>query len=182
MAYFGLGHARSLQAVCDQLEEGLSTVKIWSARHRWQQRIQTCNSGLLEQHARSQAALEKKRAADWAERLGALREQEWDAAQKLLSAAQCFLESFGDDALSKMTLAQVSRAVSISSRIGRSALVGVELPPSPEQALAPIQIEFMQALERAYGHMGETGATSATGKDAVPGVQSGPATQLCPKI
>ena len=51
--------------------------------------------------------------------------------------AQCFLESFGEEDLHKMTLAQVSRALSISSRIGRSALAGAELPPDCSPAMSP---------------------------------------------
>lgn len=45
--FFELGHDRSLSAVADQLGEHLSTVKKWSGRHRWFQRIADFEAGLL---------------------------------------------------------------------------------------------------------------------------------------
>jgi len=171
MTYFTLGRSRTLQAVADNLGEHPSTVKNWSARHHWVERIQNHQSAVLQKTAEDQATSERQHAAAWTKRLNALREREWETSERLFSAAQCFLESFGDEDLSKMTLGQVSRAVSISSQIGRSALLGVELPPSTEPALAPIQVEFMQALERAYGHLAKNDgkdAASPGSKDATP--------------
>ena len=148
MTYFNLGQARSLQAVADQLGEHLSTLKNWSAKHNWIGRLHAFNSGLLQQQARDHCARQRQQAANWAERLNRFREQEWDAAQKLLAAAQCFLESFGDEAVQKMTLSEVSRALRISSAIGRSALGGAELPPSTDPAMSPIQQQMLDALRR----------------------------------
>jgi hypothetical protein len=147
-AWLDLGQTRSLQAAADILGESLGTLKNWSSRFRWNDRLHTLNSHRLEQNSRDHAELERKHAADWAERLNRFREQEWDAAQKLLSAAQCFLESFCEEALEKMTLAQVSRALSISCRIGRSAIAGAEFPTSSEPALAPVQQQMLDALKR----------------------------------
>jgi hypothetical protein len=147
-AWLDLGQTRSLQAAADILGESLGTLKNWSSRFRWNDRLHTLNSHRLEQNSRDRAELERKHATDWAERLNHFREQEWDAAQKLLSAAQCFLESFGEEALERMTLAQVSRALSISSRIGRSAIAGAELHTSSEPALAPVQQQMLDALKR----------------------------------
>jgi hypothetical protein len=147
-AFFQLGPDRALQAVADQLDEKLGTVKKWSARFRWGDRIQSFHSGLLQQQAEAEAAVRRQQAADWAERSAQYREQEWVAAQKLRGAAQCFLESFGDHEVEKMTLTQVSRALAISSRLARLALNGTSGPEEP--ALAPIQLELEAALERGY--------------------------------
>jgi len=57
MTYFQLGHARSLQAVADKLDENSGTVRNWSSRHDWAERLQACNSGLLQEQVRAQAAL-----------------------------------------------------------------------------------------------------------------------------
>jgi hypothetical protein len=151
MAFFNLGHARSLQAVADRLAEGLPTVKNWSCKYAWAERLQSFNAGLLRSSARDQAALQSRLAADWADRLQRFREQEWDAAQKLIAAAQCFLESFGEEDLRKMNLAQVSRALKISSAVGRLALAGAELPASPGPDLSPVQQQFLNAVKRLYG-------------------------------
>lgn len=148
MAFFDLGHARSLPGVAVQLGEKPATVKKWSSRYRWRERIQAFNSGLLRQQAEVQSALCARQAADWARRSSEYREQEWAAAQKLLGAVQCFLESFGDRDLEKMTLSQVSRALQVSSHIARQALRGAEGPEGP--VLAPIQLELAAALKKAY--------------------------------
>jgi hypothetical protein len=151
MAFFELSHSRSLQAVADKLGQDFGTVRNWSSRFNWSDRIQTFNSGLLQQQANAQADTHARQAADWAARLQNFREQEWDAAQKLLAAARCFLESFGEDDLQKMTLAQVSRALKISSAIGRLALSGAELPESSDASLSPVQHQLLNALKCVYG-------------------------------
>ena len=151
MTFFQLDHNRSLQAVADKLGEGLPTVKNWSSRFSWRERLHAFNSGLLQHQVQAEAALRRQRAADWAARLDHFREQEWDAAQKLLAAAQCFLESFGEEDLHKMSLAQVSRALEISSTIGRLALAGAELPEPSEAPLAPVQQQLLEAVSRVYG-------------------------------
>ena len=153
MTFFQLGHHRTHQAVADKLGEGLPTVKNWSSKFNWNDRVQAFNSGLLQQQAQSEAARRRQRAADWTARLDHFREQEWDAAQKLLAAARCFLESFGEEDLHNMSLAQVSRALKVSSTIGRLALAGAELSDPPEAPLAPVQQQLLQAVSRVYGQV-----------------------------
>jgi len=148
MAFFQFGQQRSLQAVADLLGESPGTVRNWSGKYRWNDRIQSFNAGLLQQQAKAELASRQEQAADWARRTAEQREQEWAAAQKLRSAAQCFLESFGDREVSNMTLAQVSRALAISSRLARLALSGATGPEEP--VLAPLQLELAAALKRAY--------------------------------
>jgi hypothetical protein len=148
LAFFDLGHDRSLPALADHLGEKLDALKRWSSRFRWNVRIQQFQSGLLQQHAESDAANHARQAADWARRATLYREQEWEAAQKLDSAVRCFLDSFGDRELEKMTLGQVSRALQISSRLARHALAGDSSSETP--ALTPIQLEIAAALKKAY--------------------------------
>ena len=88
------------------------TVKAWSSKYHWSERILSFHSGLLQQQAEAEAAA-RRQAADWSRRTSEYREQEWATVQKLLTAAQCFLESFGDREVEKMTLAQVSSALQI---------------------------------------------------------------------
>src|SRR4051812_30098307 len=66
MTWFQLGHARSLQAVADKLGEGLPTLKNWSSKYDWSERLQAFNSGLLQQTVQAQTEQQRRRAADWA--------------------------------------------------------------------------------------------------------------------
>jgi len=145
LAFFQLGPARSLPAVAESLGENPATVKNWSSKYRWSDRLLAYQSGLLQ----AQVALAQSSAADWARRSRELREHEWLAAQKLLGAALCFLENFGDREVEKMTLAQVSRALQISARISRSALSGELLPE--ESAPSALEAALAAALQKAYG-------------------------------
>jgi len=162
MAYFNLGHGRSLQAVADRLAEGLPTVKNWSCKYAWAERLQSFNAGLLRSSARDQAALQGRLAADWADRLQRFREQEWDAAQKLIAAAQCFLESFGEDDLRKMNLGQVARALKVSSAVGRLALAGAELPAATDLELSPVQQQLLNAVKCLYGQPAVSSSSSSS--------------------
>jgi hypothetical protein len=151
VAFFQLGHARSLPALADKLGEGLGTVKNWSSKFDRSGRLHSFHSGLLRGHAQTQAGLQNAQAAEWHRRLEQFREQEWNATQKLIAAAQCFLETFGEEEMSRMTLAQVSRALKISSAIARSALLGAELPASSGADLSPLHQQLLNAVKRLYG-------------------------------
>jgi hypothetical protein len=151
-AYFQLGHGRTLQAVADKLSEDIGTIKRWSTKFSWGERIQSYNAGILQQQAEADAVSQREQAAQWSARMTELRLQEWTAAQKLLSAVQCYLESCGEEQLEKMTLSQVARALNIGSNISRIA-IGADLTEmKTEPALSPIQIQLTDALNRAYGN------------------------------
>jgi hypothetical protein len=151
IAFFELGHDRSLQALADQLGENLGTLKRWSSQHHWTDRLHSFNTGLIQLQAQDHVTRHRQHSGDWANRLHSFREQEWEAAQKLLAAAQCFLETFGEEEMREMTLGQVSRALKISSTMGRLALAGAEPPQSSEPALSPIQQQLMDSIRRVYG-------------------------------
>jgi hypothetical protein len=162
MAFFNLGHGRSLQRAAEQLGENPATVKNWSSKYGWSDRIQSYNAGLLQQQAEAEMAACREEAADWARRTREYREQEWDTVQKLRLVAQCFLESVGDQEIEKMTLAQVSRAIAISSRIARQVLSGGYGPE--ELPLAPAQMELLAALKKAYAQPALTLENSSSPK------------------
>jgi hypothetical protein len=150
LTFFQLGHGRCLQTVAAKLDESLDTIKRWSSKFDWSNRIQTFNTGLLRQQTQATYDAQLQHAADWTRRLHHLREQEWATAQQLRVAAQCFLETFGDEEVRRMTLAQASRALRIASDISRGAITGIDLPPSPEAAISPIQQQMLDAIRRAY--------------------------------
>ncbi len=148
--YFQLGHSRSLRAAAERLGEHLSTVKNWSSKFAWSQRVQDFNAGLLQQHAQIHADTHRRQTADWAGRLESLREQEWHSAQKLACAADSFLESFGEEDLRRLTLDQAARALSIASAMARAALIGTALPEAAEPGNSPLQQQLLTALQRIY--------------------------------
>ncbi len=160
LVYFQLGHARSLQAVADKLGENPGTVKNWSSKFDWAERLQNYHSGLLQAQARDQAALQMKQAADWNRRLEQFREQEWAVAQQLLAAARCFLETFGEDDLRRMSLSQVSRAMKIASGIARAALAGADLPVAAGSELSPLQQQLLAGVTRVFGQPPDASSSS----------------------
>jgi hypothetical protein len=145
--YFRLGHSRTLQVVADKLGEQLPTVKNWSSKYDWSERINHFNSGLLEQQAQAEAETARKAAADWARRTQLFREQEWESGQRLLAVVRCCLENFGDRELEKIRLSELSRALNVVSKMSHSAL---QNPAAADDrpALAPIQNELLAALRR----------------------------------
>jgi hypothetical protein len=149
LAFFQLGQARSLSAVADVLGENPATVKNWSSKYRWTDRLNAFQSGLLQTQIAAATALSRQHAADWDRRTREFREHEWAAGQKLLAAVLCFLENFGDREVEKMTLAQVSRALKISTQISRQALGGHLLPD--ESAPSTLEATLSAALQKAYG-------------------------------
>ena len=110
--------------------------------------------------------MRQQEATDWARRTREYREHEWQTAEKLRSAVQCFLESFGDHDVERMTLSQVSRAFQISSSIARRALSGSAI--SDEPTLAPLQLELAAALKKAYSKPADVRPDSALSPDSNP--------------
>ena len=149
LAFFQLGSSRSLPGVAEALGENPATVKNWSSKYGWSDRLLAYQSGLLETQVAAEAARVQSSVADWARRAREFREHEWAASQKLLGAVLCFLENFGDREVEKMTLAQVSRALQISTRISQSALTGELLPD--ESAPSALESALAAALQKAYG-------------------------------
>ncbi len=148
IAFFGLGQSRSLPALAKNLGEKLGTLKKWSTKFHWNDRIQAFHSGRLQQQLQAEEAARRQQAADWRRRAREYREQQFIAAQKLLALVRCCLESFGDEQLEKMNLAQVSRALQVASDLALKSFSAAGLPDdTPSQD--PREVEFRRALEMA---------------------------------
>jgi hypothetical protein len=152
MTFFQLGHARSLPAVAEKLGEGIDTIRKWSSKFDWSDRIQSFNAGILQKQAEAEAVALREQAAEWSARMNELRRQEWLAAQKLITTVHCFLETCSEEQMQKMTLSQVARALNIGSNISRLAITGAGLPEKTEPTMSPIQIQLTEALQRAFGN------------------------------
>jgi hypothetical protein len=150
--FVDLGHDRTLQMVADQLGEEVFTIKKWSSKYQWTSRVQNLHAGLLSEQVQNRADILRQSDEEWASRLEHLRQQEWEVAQKLLGAARCFLESFGEDDLTRMTLAHVSRALNLSSTIARRAVLGVDPPDAmADPELPRVPTEALNSIRRVYG-------------------------------
>jgi hypothetical protein len=147
-AFFQLGHSRSLQAVADRLGEKPDTVKGWSSKYRWSERIHDFNSGLLRQQAEAQVAARRHQAAEWERRAAESRELQFMASRKLLDGALCYLENLGDQEVAKMSLGQASRALQVASRLASLALTNGMAPEAP--ALVTLPAELTLAVNKVY--------------------------------
>ena len=128
--FFQLGQGRSHQAVAAQLDEKCHTVRNWASRYHWTDRLNAFNASLLEQQAQAEVEARRQMAAEWVRRSNECREAQWLAAQKLLHAIQCVLDSFGDREAAKITLSEVARTFQIVSRITRETWRGATGPDS----------------------------------------------------
>jgi hypothetical protein len=88
LAFFQLGHGRSLATVAEALGENPATVKNWSSKYHWSDRVNAFQSGLLQAQVQARIALQHQSAADWARRTREYRENEWAAGQKLHAAVR----------------------------------------------------------------------------------------------
>lgn len=173
--YFQLGRDRSLQGVADRLGEKIDTVKSWSSKYGWRDRIQSFHSGLLEQQAQAQAAACREQAAEWGRRAAECRELQFAAAHKLFTGALCYLENLGETEVGRMSLSQASHAVQVASRISSQAVAGGMAPETPARLTLPA--ELMVALQKAYGQPSTLPANSATPRPAEPAPPDSPPTQ-----
>lgn len=94
--YFDQGPDRSLARVAEVLGKSLSLVKRWSGAHAWPARAAAFDLHMREVE---QQALEEEtrrrgeeKAAEWAERLEALRETEWRTSQAMLERVATMLK------------------------------------------------------------------------------------------
>lgn len=147
--FFQLGRDRSLQGVADRLGEKIDTVKDWSSKYGWRDRIQSFHSGLLEQQAQAEADACKEQAAAWGRRAAECRELQFVAAQRLFAGALCYLESLGDSEVARMSISQASHAVQVASRVSSQAVAGGMVPEAPARVTLPA--ELLVAIQKAYG-------------------------------
>src|SRR5262245_8797717 len=72
----GLGPARSLKLVAKELNMSLSSIREWSAKHRWQARLAQRSAHLAGVERHEAETLMKATAADWFRRQEEQRELE----------------------------------------------------------------------------------------------------------
>lgn len=91
-------------------------------------------------------------------------------AHSALAAARCFLESFGEEQVQRMTLSQVSRALRIASTIARAAVLGAELPV--DGTLSPLQQQLLASVARLYAQPAPASGPDASASPSTDTAQS----------
>ncbi|MGZ4965037.1 MAG: hypothetical protein ACXWIU_10105 [Limisphaerales bacterium] len=70
------------------------------------------------------------------------------------------LETCGEEQSEKMTIAQVARALTVSSSISHLAVNGADQPKKNQPELSPIQVQLTDALDRAFAKYETNGPDS----------------------
>jgi hypothetical protein len=94
----------------------------------------------------------ESRSEEWDRRSTQLREQEWEMAQRLLTAARALLRRVVVRPEPKSTVNDVARMLDLASRLGRLA-TGLETERTEVTGPAggPISVEVEFALRKVYG-------------------------------
>ena len=152
LCYFDLGRNRNLAEVARRTGAALNSVKGWSGRFAWKDRVRAYNTHLLQTRIQLETAAHRDVAALWTDRAQTFKAREWAAAEKLLASAQAVLDSFAGRDPNEISLSEVSRALEVASKIGRLA-TGLATDhqelTGPENG--PLQIEITAALNKIYG-------------------------------
>lgn len=144
------GLDRSLTKLAQSEHIPLSTLRSWSGRFNWRDRVEDYDLQLIEQQHAAQQVAFSARIADWTARQEALREVEFQMSLRLFKRAREIL----DNPRTYFRACDAVRALELASQIGRRAC-GLSLDPQPPPPPNPFpNLEYM--LERAYGNRTET--------------------------
>lgn len=83
-AYLELGDERSLTKVAAVVKKSIPLMNRWSARWKWKNRVQAWNNKIARDRLDVQRRAQEAKAAEWLEREQKLREDEWQAAERIL--------------------------------------------------------------------------------------------------
>jgi hypothetical protein len=107
--------------VAKATETSTSTIKYWSSRFRWRQRLHHLNAQAMESRVTAQKQEQVKTGIDWAKRAQEQAELEWALTSKLLETAR---QSLDDLALSPepTNLNHATTAIQTGTKIQRQAI------------------------------------------------------------
>jgi hypothetical protein len=144
------GLDRSLPKLAASEHIALPTLRSWSARFNWHDRVSDYDLQLVERQQNAQDLALAAKIADWTQRQDALRELEFEMSLRLIKRAREILA----DPRTHFQASDALRALELASELGRRAC-GLSLEPQPLPPPDPFpNLEYM--LERAYGNRSET--------------------------
>ena len=150
LCYLDIGASRSLNRVAELTKVNHGTLKHWSRHYQWAERINEYQAHVLRTRLAIETAALENVAQLWADRTAAYKEREWAAAEKLLAVAQKCLDALHAKDPEDITLADVSKALAIATKIGRLSL-GLATEKAEVTTTTPIRIEVTAALDKIYG-------------------------------
>jgi hypothetical protein len=143
------GLDRSLPKLAESEHIALPTLRSWSARFNWHDRVSDYDLQLVERQQNAQDLALASKIADWTQRQEALREVEFEMSLRLIKRAREIL----DNPRTYFRPSDALRALELASELGRRAC-GLSLEPQPLPLPDPFpNLEYM--LEKAYGKRSE---------------------------
>ena len=143
-AYDGLDRSLPKLAVSEHI--ALPTLRSWSARFNWHDRVSDYDLQLIERQQNAQDLALAAKIADWTQRQDALRELEFEMSLRLIKRAREIL----DNPRTHFQASDALRALELASELGRRAC-GLSLEPQPLPPPDPFpDLEYL--IERAYGN------------------------------
>ena len=147
MCYFNLGHDRTHKQVVEKLGLHISTVKEWSAKHHWVDRILEYEAYLFNTRINSEAAAAKELALAKGEREALRRQKSTKLSNFLMQLAEKLLEHHVLHNLDKTKLSDILKLFSIAAKI--DALGAGETSTDPdEQEKSTLMAEVEASLKR----------------------------------
>lgn len=157
-AYLRMGSDRTVNSTAEQLKKSRKTLGDWSGKHDWASRADAYDTRMAEiEHEMTEIAV-RASAPVWLERTETLRERSWATYEKCLAAAEGALARFVEKGKDS-SLGEIARMLEVATKLGclatglaadRVAVVGGDG--------GPVKVEFLAALERAYGDAPALGA------------------------
>ena len=142
-AQAGLGRTLSKLAQAEHIP--LTTLRSWSARFHWRDRIEDYDLRLLNLEQEAQREALTSRVADWTARREVIREQEYQLSLQLMKRAREIL----DNPRIFVNFPDAIRAMEIASELGRRACGMADEPQHPPPPFSDQELERL--LDRAYG-------------------------------
>ena len=91
--YFELGANRSQEAVCKELAKSRALISRWASKYDWVERARIYDNQINKVRQRSRERAEAMAEREWARRRAAQREEEYQAARKLLAKVEQMLKT-----------------------------------------------------------------------------------------
>src|SRR3954463_7362832 len=147
MCYFNLGHNRTLKGVAEKLDLNISTVKEWSAKHHWVDRILEYEAHLFNTRINSDAAAAKELALAKGEREALRRQKSTKLSNFLMQLAEKLLEHHVLHNLDKTKLSDILKLFALAAKIDLLSADDASTDPD-EQEKATLLAEIEASLKR----------------------------------
>lgn len=142
-AQMGLGRRLSKLAQAEDIF--ITTLRSWSARFHWRDRIEDYDLRLIDLEQKAQREALTSRVANWTARRAEIREQEYQLSLKLMQRAREIL----DNPRIFVNFPDAIRAMEVAIEPGRRACGMNDGPQGPPPPFSDQELDLL--LERAYG-------------------------------